>query len=124
MSQTELPDHMIPNLPQCLTDNFTDEFKDLDYQGDPGDITERLRHKIFMIWQLWDRFSKDERLSKVIQNIPSDITTEEFQVKQILLFTYEQIAYILKSSNILEEMLGTDMYNKFKNEATINAEAS
>jgi hypothetical protein len=113
MAETEVPDHLIPNYPKCVTDIFQDEFKVLDYKG-TDDIVERLRHKVFQIWQLWDRFSKDERLAQVIGNVPDDRNSEEYQAKQILLFTYEQIAYILQTSDLIEEILGKELTEKLK----------
>jgi hypothetical protein len=115
MTETEIPEHLIPNMPKCMTDNYLEEFRALDYKGDTNDITERLRHKIFMIWSLWDRFSKDDHLAKMIGNVPENRDCEEFEAKQILLFTYEQIAYILQSTDIIEEMLGAELTEKLKN---------
>lgn len=113
--QTEIPDQFVLNIPQLLTDNFNEEFKCLDYQGDDNDIKERLKHKVMKMWELWDRFSKDESLAKIMNDVPADRTSDDFKIRQILLFTYEQIAYILKSTDIIQEMLeGIDLSGMVK----------
>jgi len=112
--QTEVPDNQILNMPQLITDNFTKEFECLDYKGEKDDIKERLKHKVFKIWEMWDRFSKDETLAKAMNHVPDDRESEDFKIRQVLLFTYEQIGYILKSTDIIEEMLeGCDLKQYF-----------
>jgi hypothetical protein len=101
----EIPDKLIMNIPQLLTENYTEDFKSLDYKGDPKDIKERMKHKLFCIWGMWDRFSKDELLAKAMNEVPDDRQSDEFKMKQVLLFTYEELAYILKSTDIIEEIL-------------------
>lgn len=108
-------DKHVLNLPQLLTDNFTKEFQCLDYQGDKNDMKERMKHKIMKMWELWDRFSKDELLNKAMNKVPEDRDSDDFKIRQILLFTYEQIAYILKTTDIIEELLeGTDLTKYFE----------
>ena len=107
---TEVPDEFVLNMPQLLTDNFTEEFKCLEYKGDGKDIKERLKHKVFKIWEMWDRFSKDEVLAKAMNFVPEDRQSDDYKIRQTLLFTYEQIGYILKSTDIIEEILdGCDL---------------
>ena len=109
-AQTEVPDRCVLNIPQLITDNFTEEFKCLDYEGEKTDIKERLKHKVMKVWELWDRFSKDELLAKAMNEVPKDHNSDDFKIRQVLLFTYEQIGYILKTTDIIEEILdGCDL---------------
>jgi hypothetical protein len=94
------------NVPKMFTDIFTAEFdKYLKYTGPPDDIKARLKHKVLQIWLMWNKISQDNGLAESISNVPEDHESEEFRLKQSFLFVVEEIAYILSTTDVIEEII-------------------
>lgn len=102
------------NLPKMFSNNYTEEFKKyLSYKGDKNDIKQRLKHKIFNIWNLWNNVSKDENLARVISDLPEK-NTDEYYLKQSFFYVIEQIAFILNNTDIIEEIIDNKDVMQFK----------
>lgn len=95
-------DKHMPHYPEGILP----ENKETDppmYEGDMNDMTERLRFKLFQVWNTWSSLHTNETLVKKLALDTKD--TEDIQyIKACIVLLLDRLGKILCNTEIVPEM--------------------
>lgn len=99
----------LPSYPKKIYD-MTDEDKlKYEYKGDVNDISNRLKTKLFNVWNLWHEIDKNEEIVKLLKydekykNIKYK-NSDEYKAKCLCIQMLDSLSKILTSTDLLEEL--------------------
>jgi hypothetical protein len=95
-------DKHMPHYPEGILP----ENKETDppmYQGDMNDMTERLRFKLFQIWNTWSSLHSNEVLVKKLALNKNDSEDVQY-IKACIVLLLDRLGKILSNTEIVPEM--------------------
>lgn len=93
----------LPSLPDTLFELTEEQEKPFKYTGDKEDLVLRLKHKLFLTWQIWSKFRNNEKIIAKVNQI-EDNTSDEFYIANELVCMIDAIGRTLKETDIVEEL--------------------
>ena len=96
---------VLPGLPDCLFELTPEQQKYYEYTGDPNDIHQRMRHKLWLIWQFWYRFRNNEKTIELVQKVNKE-DGDAFHIANELVNMIDMVGRVLKATDITHELFG------------------
>ncbi len=93
----------LPPYPDCLFELTPEQQKYYEYTGDMNDLYQRMRSKLWLIWNHWGKFRNNEKTIELVQKVKKE-DEDAFHVANELVNMIDVIGRILKSSDITEEL--------------------
>jgi hypothetical protein len=81
------------------------EERNFRFQGDPADIMQRLKHKVYSLWFLIGEILTNPTIDEYVRRVPADETSDLYQGKAYLVHLVDLISKILTNTDLLEELL-------------------
>jgi len=98
----------LPPYPDCILFDVTEEqAKIFKYTGDPNDVVNRMRFKLFLVWQIWAKARNNEKTIQIINQL-KDKDSDEFVLGNELVCLIDEIGRTLSATHITEELFKVD----------------
>ena len=94
----------LPPYPDCILFDVTEEqAKIFKYTGDEKDLVNRMRFKLFLVWQIWAKARNNSTVIEIINAI-KDKESNEFVLGNELVCLIDAIGRTLSSTYLTEEL--------------------
>lgn len=97
----------LPAYPLGIFEWNDDDRKFLQYTGEQSDIASRMSHKLWNCWLVWNFIRNDQKLIDMISE-SSEKDTDEFYIRNSIVFVIDRLGKILGNTDIGEEILKTN----------------
>lgn len=95
----------LPRFPKPIFELNEKDKEYLTYKGDIKNIKERLKNKIYQLWVFYDKIHhQDGLIVKELNDTSTSKDSKEFELKSIIVNMIDQIAKILTSTDLLQEL--------------------
>lgn len=97
----------LPHYPEGLLP-INDELDPPKFEGDMDNMTERLRFKVFQVWNTWSSLHMNETLVKKLK-LSKDDSDDVQYIKACIVLLLDRLGKILSNTEIVPEMTPSEV---------------